>query len=304
MYLFKVSKQSISVIVPDVCAAIVKVLSPYVKAPTTAEEWKRVATGFKTKWQFDHCIGALDGKHVVLQAPMHSGSEFFNYKGSHSIVLLALVDWNYSFLYVDVGCQGRISDGGVLKNSVLWQKLQTNIGLPLPEPLPGRDTPVPYVIVADDAFALHDNIMKPYPGHQSKGSNKRIFNYRLSRARRVSENAFGIMSSVFRVLRKPMLLSPEKASVITLSCVYLHNFLRASKSSSNIYAPPGSLDVTLPDGSIAPGDWRNDPEGTTSLLRIPRVGRKPTKTVAQIRDEYASFFVSDSGRVMWQDKYC
>ncbi|CAH1977591.1 unnamed protein product [Acanthoscelides obtectus] len=46
------------------------------------------------------------------------------------------------------------------------------------------------------------------------GSARRIFNYRLSRARRISENVFRNLSARFRVLRKPLLLEPEKVKKI------------------------------------------------------------------------------------------
>lgn len=304
MYLFKISKQSISKIVPVVCGALVSALSEYVKTPSNSQEWELVSTGFKNKWQFDHCLGALDGKHVVVQCPVDSGTQYFNYKGHYSIVLMALVDSNYSFLYVNVGCQGRISDGGVFKNCDLWNTtLQSSDSLPADRALPGRIFAVPYVIVADDAFALHKHIIKPYPGHQQEGSKKRVFNYRVSRARRCSENAFGIMSSVFRVLRKPMLLGPEKATAITCACVYLHNFLRANKSA-NYYAPPGSLDYVLTDGTIVPGDWRNrETESVESFYPLPRVGRRGSEYAHAIRDEYASYFTSEEGSVPWQYDY-
>ncbi|CAH1991208.1 unnamed protein product [Acanthoscelides obtectus] len=119
----------------------------------------------------------MDGKHIVIQAPNNTGSDFFNYKGDFSIVLLGLVDANYKFTYVDVGCKGRISDGGVFKNTGFYVNLQQGqLNLPQPTALPARKTPIPYVIVADDDFALDMNLMKPYPGQHDKRSKERIFN--------------------------------------------------------------------------------------------------------------------------------
>lgn len=70
-------------------------------------------------------------------------------------MLLALVDADYKFIYVDIGCNGRISDDGVFKNSTLGQALEQNdLNIPAASPLAGRDTPSHYVIVADDAFPL------------------------------------------------------------------------------------------------------------------------------------------------------
>lgn len=146
--------------------------------PTTELEWQKVAKEFYQKWDFPNCLGALDGKHIKLRAPQSSGSYFYNYKGDHSIVLLALVDAKYKFLYVNIGTNGRISDGGVLRESFLSKAIKTNcVHFPNDAALPGRMMKVPYVIVADDAFPLCERILKPYPG-QNLSHDCQIFNYR------------------------------------------------------------------------------------------------------------------------------
>ncbi|KAK4875957.1 hypothetical protein RN001_012379 [Aquatica leii] len=217
------------------------------------------------------------GKHVVLQAPVGSGSEYFNYKSFFSIVLFALVDANYNFVFADVGCQGRISDGGVFKNSLLWKKIESNtLAFPEPAVLPGRQKIIPFVMLADDAFALHEHVLKPYAGMHNKGSLERIFNYRLSRARRVVENAFGIVSVVFRVLRKPMLLEPPKATVVVLIALCLHNFIRKSNISRNIYTPKGTLDYEE-NNQVIEGSWRREESANESFHPLRRVLRKSAK---------------------------
>jgi hypothetical protein len=78
-----------------------------------------VAKQYQALWNFPHSMGAIDWKHVLLQCPRNSTSEYLNYKNTFSIVLFALVDANYNFMFVDAGCQGRISDSGVFTNTEL-----------------------------------------------------------------------------------------------------------------------------------------------------------------------------------------
>ncbi|XP_058177768.1 putative nuclease HARBI1 [Anopheles ziemanni] len=98
-YLFRVSKSSISKVVPEVCDAIMEALHDYIKLPSTKEEWLDVSQRFEERWNFPHAIGAIDGKHIHIKAPKHSGSQYFKYKSFHSMVMLALVDSDYKFLY-------------------------------------------------------------------------------------------------------------------------------------------------------------------------------------------------------------
>lgn len=166
--------------------------------PKTQDEWLNIAKNYEDTWNFPYCLGAIDGKHIQLQASIGSGSEYYNYKNTFSVVLVAVVDANYNFIYANVGCQGRILDGGVFQNTSFFKLLNENkLELPTPKMLNGKEKQMPYVFVADEAFPLKENILKPYPGTHKKNSAKRIFNYRLSRACRVVENVFGILTAVF-----------------------------------------------------------------------------------------------------------
>lgn len=201
-YGFRVAPNTIVKVVPEVCQAIYDhYRDTAVKCPTTEEEWKEVANGFSDKWNFHHCCGCIDGKHVRIQAPPNSGSQYYNYKGFYSIIMLALVDANYKFMYVDVGSYGADSDAGVFRHCGLFHALeQDKAGLPLSEPLPDGETDVPFFLVGDDAFGLRRWMMKPYSKREMT-PGERIFNYRLSRARRIVENAFGILAN--RYFTKP-----------------------------------------------------------------------------------------------------
>ena len=87
---YRISRSAVSKIVPETCTALWDdVLQPDLMPSPTKETWKNIANDFEQFWQFPHCVGAIDGKHVAIQARPNSGSLFFNYKKHHSIVLLA-----------------------------------------------------------------------------------------------------------------------------------------------------------------------------------------------------------------------
>lgn len=152
------------------------------------EQWNHIAEQFYEKWNFPNCIGALDGKYVVIESPAHSGSKYFSYKKTFSIVLLALVDADYKFLIVDIGGLGKNSDGNIFANFNFGKALVENkLNLPSDKPFPETEEEAQaHVIVADAAFPLGRHLMRPYPSNQAAiDEEKKIFNYRLSRARRV-----------------------------------------------------------------------------------------------------------------------
>uniref|UniRef100_A0A182S0E7 DDE Tnp4 domain-containing protein n=1 Tax=Anopheles funestus TaxID=62324 RepID=A0A182S0E7_ANOFN len=224
-YATRVSPQCLSKIVMETCVAIQDALSSYIKLPQSADEWIQEAQKFENIWQFPHCLGAIDGKHIQIQKPPNSGATYYNYKGNHSIVLLAVCNANYEFLSVDVGTNGRISDGGVLRESSFgWLLENQQLNLPPESSLPGSNITAPYVFIGDEAFPLRTNLIKPYSA-ATLTSRRIIHNNRLARARNVVECAFGHMTSRFQIYRQAIRLSPEKTTQIVLTTSYLHNFL-------------------------------------------------------------------------------
>uniref|UniRef100_A0A1X7TMB6 DDE Tnp4 domain-containing protein n=1 Tax=Amphimedon queenslandica TaxID=400682 RepID=A0A1X7TMB6_AMPQE len=159
---------------------------------------------------------------------------------------------------------------------------------------------LPYTLVGDDIFPLKTWLMKPYPG-KSLTLHKRIYNYRLSRARRTIENTFGILAAKWRIFRRPIRASPENVERIIKACVCLHNYLRLMDNAS--YTPSGFVDKEGENGEIIPGDWRNTlaSSGSTGLQSLSNVsGNRYCFDAVQTRDNFAIYFNSVDGQVPWQ----
>ena len=200
----------------------------------------------------------------------------------------------------------------MFKNSELYHLLNNGeINLPDSRQLPNlsslndsflvesnRGSEVPYIVVADDAFHLTTYCMKPYSS-QKLSDSKRIFGYRLSRARRTTENAFGILSNRFRVLSSRMYLQPNNATKITLACCVLHNILRTH--SKNSYSPSGFADEVEENGNIRQGGWRDRNHSAMQPLAAT-TSRHPSHNAEKIRDIFREYFYG-RGQVSWQWKH-
>lgn len=201
----------------------------------TMQQWEHIISGFENKWQFPNCIGSIDGKHVTIKCPPNSGSNYFSYLQKFSIVLLAIVDFDYKFVCIDVGGYGKSSDSGIFEASAIGQRLRDGtLNVPPRRPLPGQQEETPCVLIGDEAFALTSYLMRPFPYRQSRNDiRKEKYNKRLCRARRVVENAFGIMAQKWRLFYRPLELKIDTCiSVIKAACV-LHNYLRSINSDAN-----------------------------------------------------------------------
>ncbi|XP_055919760.1 uncharacterized protein LOC129951565 isoform X2 [Eupeodes corollae] len=268
--------------IPEVCAAIWKNLKgSYLKFPESKSEWEQIAEDFAIRWQFPNCLGALDGKHVAFRSLRKDGAYYHNYKGTNSIILLALADANCRLIYVDIGSNGRTNDAGVLLQSSLKNVLDDAPNKFPHDRIVGDGRVLPFVIVGDDAFPLQKHIMKPYP-FRTQSKTKRIFNVRLSRARHVVEHTFGIMSNRFKILQSTMNLRVEQVQVVTKACCVLHNFLMKHNSNET-----NSLLASFPT--------------TSTNIKTQEIDNPRKGAAEAIRCSFAEYFCNE-GQVEWQNK--
>ncbi|KAL0879269.1 hypothetical protein ABMA27_003049 [Loxostege sticticalis] len=182
---------------------------------TIASIWKRIAERYYTLWNMPNCLGSIDGKRIrILKKILNTGSTNFNYKNYHSIILMACADADSLFTMIEVGCAGRNSDAGIFRVSSMKRLIEEDaLNIPAPGPLPMDENnfSFPFYFVGDEAFPLEKYSMRPFLGRTATNTS-RIFNYRLSRARKSVEWLF------WHVVN----------NIIKSACV-LHNFVRSKE---------------------------------------------------------------------------
>lgn len=284
---FRISQSYITRIIRLVLKYLSIRLTPILLSPPTKDGLKIIAENFWKRWNFPNCVGAIDGKHIRIFAPGKSGSLFYNYKDFFSIVLLAIVDANCKFIFVDIGSYGKEGDSGIFNKCGISEVTRTGEYFPLPEKLPNSNIKLPYVHIGDEAFRLDCHMMRPYSKTESrKDYQKTVFNYRLSRARRTTENSFGLLSQVFRVFYTPIPLKVETVDYLVLSACCLHNLLRdryLENTSYHYY----NFD-------------HNEPQPSTNMTSLAKTGGFANIEGFCVRDEFKKFFNSSQGAIPWQ----
>ncbi|XP_068126508.1 uncharacterized protein [Hyperolius riggenbachi] len=270
-YQFLMGRSTIRYLVLDTCKLIWKTLQPEFMPPPDLPMWEANIQHFWEKHQFPNCLGAVDGKHVRIVMPAATGSVYYNYKKYFSLVLMAVVDPNLKFIYVDVGAYGSSHDSAVFQHSRFGLKLLTGqMTLPAPRPWPDRQhPPYPCVFVADEAFALSEHVMRPY-AQRDMSLKKKVFNQRLTKARQVVECAFGILSNKWHIFHTALKMQPQYAIAVVKATCVLHNYVRTldgMHTEEEEEIPPCALQ------NVAP-----------STLRGPI-------SAIQMRDKLADYFV-------------
>ena len=213
---------------------------------------------------------------------------------------MAVCDSKYHFTLVDIGDSRSQSDGCVFANSFLGHTIESGIlNIPKLSPLPNSETCLPFVFVGGDAFELIENMMKPYPS-QNCTLEEKVFDYRLSRAKRIIENSFGIATARFRIFRRRINAKVSTVKPVTKAIVGLHNFLlEKNHEVDNQYCPLNYIDREKND-HVLPRDWRQEQNHIFGLKDVRRIGsNKYSKTAKVIRGKFEDYFVNE-GAVDWQ----
>ena len=207
--------------------------------PKTEEEFKECMITFDEEWQFPCCFGAVDGCHLPIKCPdggLEACKEYHNFKNFYSIVLIAIVDAKYRFIWASCGFPGNNHDSVIFQSTNLYEQVTEHSLIPaMAKEQDGTD--IPPLIIADSAFPLSTWIMKPY-GNAVLTQEERYFNYRLSRARMVTEGAYGRLKGRWRILLKKCESKKESLKVMALACIVLHN-----------------LCIDLEDTNLGSWDW-------------------------------------------------
>ena len=147
-------------------------------------------------WQFPCSWAAVDGSHVPLKCPdggLAACKEYHNFKNFYSVVLMGLVDAKHRFIWGSCGFPGNSHDSIIFHSTQLWADLTEQKTIP-----PIAKDPF---ILGDSAFQFQAWLMKPFT-NAVLTPQQHYFNYRLSRARMVTEDAYGRLKRRWRVLMR------------------------------------------------------------------------------------------------------
>ena len=181
-HLFGVGRSTVCEVVHETCRAIVDHLLPKYICFPSCDQQQQYVDNFEDKWGVPQCIGAIDGSHIPVLPPTLCHTDYYNRKGWYSVLIQAVVDYKYCFLDIYTGWPGSVHNACVLAHSTFYKK--ANAGQLLShttKTICGASIPV--FVIGDSAYPMLPWLMKPYNHQSVDSSEKRTYNYRISRSR-------------------------------------------------------------------------------------------------------------------------
>ena len=157
-------------------------------------------------------IGAIDGSHILIEAPSDHQEEYNNRKMQHSVILQAVCDANKRFINCFAGFPGSAHDARVLQNSNLYKGIANNVASFFPN--------TGLHILGDSAYPLNTWLLVPYK--VAADPVKIRYNHKHSQTRIVVECAFALLKGRWRRLKLIVAKLEDIPTIIVAACV-LHN---------------------------------------------------------------------------------
>ena len=201
---------------------ICRLQDEFIKFPSTAAEIAKKMKGFDNKSKLPNVVGAIDGSHVPIKAPKINHEDYFKRKHFYSFLVQGIVDASGLYLSVATGFPGSLHDARMLRlTDVYWAAEDENILMEPTFDLGG--TVVRPLIVGDTAYPNKTWLIRPFKDNGGLTRDQRNFNREVSKARIVSEHAFGMTKGRWRVLLKRLDEDSDRIPDTIIACCVLHN---------------------------------------------------------------------------------
>ncbi|CAF0962216.1 unnamed protein product [Rotaria sordida] len=141
----------------------------------TNQETEDTINEFLNMFDYSMYIGALNGIHISVKSPLELETDHYNYKKFYSVIMLAVVNCDLEFTYINFGASGQCNDGSVYTRSNLSKVLQHSIYEDYYMMI--NCIKIQSHLIVDSAFVLDRTLMKPFPERPDMPQYNTIFNY-------------------------------------------------------------------------------------------------------------------------------
>jgi len=159
---FGVGKSTVIEAVQDVVGALYELRDNFIKFPSNEAETRACINTFREASDLPNIVGAIDGTHIKIKSPIASSKDYFSRYQQYDFIIQAVADGKKIFLDFSAGYPGTLHDARVMRNSLLYRRVENNEILQNPMARVGNHTIAPY-LVGDSAYPLSRWLQKPFP---------------------------------------------------------------------------------------------------------------------------------------------